>query len=203
MDGCETTRRIRQRETAAGRRHIPIIALTANAQEADRNSCLLAGMDDYISKPLDLDDLARRLRRWMAGIHTSAVLEPPAVPLDAVPRTVLALNPSALARIREVQSPGEPDLLTEMIEAFLTDAPSHLEKVTDALACGDANQLANAAHALKGGAAYLGADDLQHLCLELETLGRSGLTGGGVVSAEPLRAVFEHTRAALMAELAG
>jgi two-component system, sensor histidine kinase and response regulator len=68
MDGFEATRRIRLGETTTGHRHTPIIALTANAQDGDRASCLAAGMDDYLTKPLDLDDLARMLQRWTAGM---------------------------------------------------------------------------------------------------------------------------------------
>jgi CheY-like chemotaxis protein len=68
IDGFEATRRIRHHEAADGQRRMPIIALTANAQEGDRDRCIAAGMDDYMSKPLDLDDLARMLRRWTTRI---------------------------------------------------------------------------------------------------------------------------------------
>jgi CheY-like chemotaxis protein len=68
MDGFEATRRIRTREAACGPRRTPIIALTANAQPGDRDDCLAAGMDDYMSKPLDLDLLGRILRRWTTRI---------------------------------------------------------------------------------------------------------------------------------------
>jgi HPt (histidine-containing phosphotransfer) domain-containing protein len=112
------------------------------------------------------------------------------------------LEPKALAAIRELQAPGEPDLVPQVIEAFLADAPTFLAHATDALATGNAEQLADAAHALKSGAGYLGAQELQSLCLELEHLGRSGVTDGGQPLAEPLRIAFEQTRRVLIEELA-
>jgi two-component system, sensor histidine kinase and response regulator len=186
MDGFEATRRFRQREASSGKRRTPIIALTANAQEGDRNNCLAAGMDDYMSKPLDLDDLAHMLRR-----HISE---------DGVASTVL--DAEALARIRELQSPeDETDLLTEMIDAFLSAAPEHLAHVTDALARNDAGQLADAAHSLKSGAAYLGAMDVQKLCLDLETRGRSGVLDGVASLVPSLELAIAQARVALMAEM--
>jgi HPt (histidine-containing phosphotransfer) domain-containing protein len=113
----------------------------------------------------------------------------------------VVLEPGALARIREVQAPGEADLVTEMIEAYLADAPTHLLQLTSALARDDAEALAKAAHSLKSGAGYLGAQELERLCLALETLGRSGRTTGAGGLADELRGTFEHTRRALIEEL--
>jgi HPt (histidine-containing phosphotransfer) domain-containing protein len=112
------------------------------------------------------------------------------------------LTPSALARIREVQTPGEADLLTEMAEAFLEAAPRHLADIVNALARADADAVADAAHALKGGAAYMGAHELQQVCLELETRGRSGQTAGSDALIDSLRSALALTRASLAAELA-
>ena len=112
------------------------------------------------------------------------------------------LDPTALAGIHEVQAPGETDLIAEMVEAFLADAPTYLVQLTNALACDDAEALASAAHALKSGAGYLGARELQSLCVVLENLGRSGHTTGAGVLAEELQMTFEHTRKALTEELA-
>jgi HPt (histidine-containing phosphotransfer) domain-containing protein len=114
----------------------------------------------------------------------------------------LVLDPSALARIREVQVPGEADLVNEMIKAFLEDARAQLLQLTTALACSDADALAKAAHLLKSGAGYLGAQELAHLCVALENLGRSGSTAGARVLTEKLQMTFELTRRALNEELA-
>jgi HPt (histidine-containing phosphotransfer) domain-containing protein len=103
--------------------------------------------------------------------------------------------------IREIQAPGEADLFTEMTEAFFEDAPAQLAQITDAVVRSDAESLAGAAHALKSGAGYLGARELQRLCTELENLGRSGTIDGAQAMAEPLRITFEQTRRALHAEL--
>lgn len=190
MDGFEATRRIRRHETTNGLRRTPIIALTADARDGDRASCLAAGMDDYMTKPLDLDDLARMLNRWVSGTQSQP------------PRVTVVLADSALARIRELQGPGDPDLLTEMIEAFLESAPGHLAQIADALAREDAERLADGAHTLKGGAAYLGAKELQQVCLELELRGKSGVLAGSDALVAALRTILEQTREALLDELA-
>lgn len=103
--------------------------------------------------------------------------------------------------IRELQAPGDPDLLAEMIDAFLVSAPRHLEQVTQALADGDARRLADAAHALKSGAAYLGATELQQLCLELEKRGRAGVTTASGVLLAALQSAVAQAQLALAAEV--
>ena len=203
MDGFEATRRIRRWEAETARRRIPIIALTANAQEGDRDSCLSAGMDDYLSKPLDVDDLARMLRRWVSEHELPPVAEQAFVANGQRPSSASVLDRAALARIRELQGPGESDLLAEMIEAFLDAAPAHLAHVREAVASGDAGRLADAAHALKSGAAYLGAQELQALCMDLEAQGRSCVTTGSQATAAALSIAFEQARIALNAELPG
>jgi two-component system sensor histidine kinase/response regulator len=206
MDGLETTRRIRRREAERGLKPVPIVALTANAQQGDRDSCLAAGMDDYMSKPLDIDDLGQVLRRWTSGLQSPSditqLAHPPEVPpVDVPPRSAYVLDATALAGIREIQAPGEPDFLAEIVAAFLTDAPAYIVELTNALARDDAEALANAAHSLKSGAGYLGARELQQLCITLESLGRSGRTTGAPVLAAELEVTFERTRRALTEEL--
>lgn len=117
-------------------------------------------------------------------------------------RSVEVLQPRALARIREMQPPGETDLLTAMVDAFLASAPAHLTQMTDAMAQSDAKARADAAHSLKTGAAHLGPHHLQRLCLELETHGRAGVTAGGESLFASLRTTLEQTRVALTAEIA-
>jgi PAS domain S-box-containing protein len=203
MDGFETTRRLRAREAANQHPRLPIIALTANAQEGDRISCLAAGMDDYLSKPLDLHELARTLLRWRT-VPDASEDAPPAVPdiVDVAP-SASVLDPEALDRVRELQAPGETDLLFEMIQAFLSAAPEHLAQATDAVARDDAHGLADAAHSLKSGAAYLGASELQQICLQLEAHGRSGMVAGSESLIAALHIAVARTRIALTRELAG
>jgi two-component system sensor histidine kinase/response regulator len=106
-----------------------------------------------------------------------------------------------LARIREVQIPGEPDLVIEMIESFLAATPGHLAQMTEAVTRGDADKLGAAAHSVKSGAAYLGAHALQHLCLELETCARSGEIASSAGLIASLWTVWARTVIALTAEL--
>src|SRR5262249_29654608 len=114
MDGFETTREVRKREGES--KHIPIIAMTANALEGDRERCLAAGMDDYISKPVKKEKLAAVLNQWtqqsrdgvtklQAGEHVSV--------LDA----------SVLEELRGLRSASDPEFFSQVIDMFIADAP--------------------------------------------------------------------------------
>lgn len=169
LDGLETTRRIR-RDAAPGATSLRIIAMTANAMQGDREACLAAGMDDYISKPIQVQELQAALERWGQPRPIEPVAAPP------VDSTVI--DWAVLDDLRALQDEGEPDFAQEMINLFLESAPLLIEALRGAIDAGDAAQLQRNAHTLKGSSASLGARRVSAVCLELEKLGRAGELAG-------------------------
>jgi CheY-like chemotaxis protein len=162
LDGYETTRQIRQRERGA--QHTRIIAMTANAMLGDREKCLAAGMDDYVSKPVRRAELRAALERQA---------KPPTAPLsEKVLRGVVDDDPAELAKL---------------VELFAAFAPANLATMREALAARNAPLLARAAHTLKGSSGSLGATTLREVCLRLEQNAREGQLEGAeelIASAE-------------------
>jgi CheY-like chemotaxis protein len=165
MDGYSATAEIRRREGMLGGRRTPIIALTAEEASRDRQRCLEAGMDDYLCKPVQLAELGRVLARWA-----------PAQP-DVV------LDPSVLDHIRELEEPGETTLFGDMLRAFQASASEQLQRLQLATRTGDAEVITDAAHALKGSAAALGATRVRALALDLELHGASSERLPGLIRA--------------------
>jgi signal transduction histidine kinase/DNA-binding response OmpR family regulator len=162
MGGFDATRAIRERERASGG-HTPIIAMTAHAMKGDRERCLDAGMDDYISKPID----SARLLSLVAQIGTSAVTMLPE-PASAAGGRACDID----AFIERVG--GDVELAREMAVLFIPDAVRILESIGRAVEAGDAERLRQEAHALKGAAGNFGATQVVGGSSELEAMGRSG-----------------------------
>lgn len=197
MDGYTAAREIKRRlkdpNAQPPLRSRPyLIAITANALLGDRERCLAAGMDDYVQKPVELAELVSALGR--AGV----VLRPaspstPEVTTASAPSPVAGsattpgqeppvLDLHVLMRLRQLQQPGQPDPVGEMIDLFLQDFPKRLQLIFDAIARRDADALKAAAHSLKGSARNMGAARLADLCAKLEQLGRQGQMGPEIQS---------------------
>jgi PAS domain S-box-containing protein len=174
MDGYEATRMIRRREAEAAKsgariKTHHIVAMTANALQGDREKCLAAGMDDYLCKPVQLNELQAALERAFKIVNPESATA--AQPLESGEEI---LDPRVLAELRELREPDMPDPLAELIDLFLKDAPSRLQKVRTAIEQNDANALCAAAHSLKGSASNLGARRMAEICMNLEKQGRAG-----------------------------
>jgi len=165
MGGFDATAAIRRREAAGGRR-IPIIAMTARAMSSDRERCLAAGMDEYLTKPLDSRRLCA-LVEHMANGH-GAPLEWGSSPAAA------SLSSRVLDRVG-----GDAQLLAEISRLFINAAPEHLRRIRVALDEHDADSLRRAAHALKGAAANFEAAGVVEAAGRLEDMGRLGELAGG------------------------
>ncbi|MDP8975373.1 MAG: response regulator, partial [Actinomycetota bacterium] len=184
MDGYVATAEIRRREGEEG--HTPIIALTASAMAGDRERCLDAGMDDYLSKPLRQRDLAMALSRWVSGDAAADLAQPPEDAGDSsngAEPTIL--DPGHLAELRTLAERSGLDLMSELVEVFHRDTPVRLDRLKNALHEGDASTLREVAHTLKGTASGVGATDATAVCARLEAAARNGdMQAAGVLVAE-------------------
>ena len=191
LDGYGATAAIRAREQEQpGARRIPVIALTANAMEGDRERCLAAGMDDYLAKPLRSAELYAVLQRWHAPGATTAEL-PRILPAEVADSP---LDARTLDGIRALQREGTPDLLRKIVDLYLSAAPGQIEQLHAAVQQGDAGAALRAAHGLKSSSANVGALALAACFKELEQMGRAGSTAG--MAARLADADNEYTRVA-------
>jgi two-component system, sensor histidine kinase and response regulator len=174
MDGITTTERIRSGERPTGS-HIPIVAMTAHAMKGDRERCLAAGMDGYVSKPINAQELEDAIA---AALHpgskshcedTSAE-RPPASPQESTVSWSKGQTLEALG--------GDENLLQEVVRIFLEQAPKHLDALRLAIAQGDAAAIEAAAHSLKGELGYLCVPEIHRRARELEEDGRNSNLAG-------------------------
>ncbi len=204
MDGYQASNAIRRMEENKGREsHIPIIALTGNALEGDREKCLLAGMDEYLSKPFSLDDILEILERYshekrpesaestsmeeMQEEHRAINMEMNTPPIDR----------SVLNTLRDLQIEGKPDILVRIITAYLKSAESLVATLRESLAASELDVARKAAHSLKSSSANVGALALSALSKELEMCNNNSTVAfvSDLVSA--IEAEFVRVKAAL------
>jgi signal transduction histidine kinase/CheY-like chemotaxis protein/HPt (histidine-containing phosphotransfer) domain-containing protein len=179
MDGFETTRHIRERESSEtvsssgsrvsdARPHIPIIAVTANAMQGDRERCLATGMDDYLAKPIKLDELRSTLARWVSAppdVEVSAKQKP--VPTTADPTRGI-FDPAKMYQ----NIGGDSELFAQLVCLFLDRHQTMLTDIRTALADGDSIAVERTAHTFKGTAGNLCASEVALTAGRLEAVGR-------------------------------
>jgi two-component system, sensor histidine kinase len=190
MDGLTASGEIRRREQSSGAARVPIIALTANAMEGDRERCLAAGMDDFLSKPFTQQQLATLLRRWLA---LRALPESERRDLSRVPLIDAGV-------LRNITALAKPALLTSMIDLYLQHSPSLIAAIETSAANLHADALSQAVHSLKSSTSNLGGTRLAMVAKECEALVREG----GITQAAPMvsriRTEYEEFCAALTRE---
>jgi len=191
MDGLEATRRLKARFGQAAPR---VIAMTASAMLGDREKCLAAGMDAYVSKPVELD----QVRAVLIAVSEGKGTQPPAAGAeddDDIP----LIDRRRIAQLLELQDEQQPALVADIVELFLADSPRHLETLAAAIRSGDVAQLESVAHRYLSGIENLGMRRMRAHCMELERLGRAGTVDGAAPALEQLRREFELAREPLAA----
>lgn len=166
MDGFEATREIRKMEAQTGRR-TPIIAMTAHAMKGDRERCLEAGMDDYVSKPISSDALFQAIQALApADREDKQPAEAPLEKKDGIP-----IDKEALLNAFD----HDLDFLKEAVDIFMSEYPQMMERIREAIRAGDATVLERAAHALKGMIGNFQAELPAKTALSLEKMGKNGV----------------------------
>ncbi|MGF1479695.1 MAG: PAS domain S-box protein [Cyanophyceae cyanobacterium] len=209
MDGLEATRRIRSLATERPW----IIAMTAHAMPGDREACLEAGMDDYVSKPIRVESLVKGLLRHkredtqqeasaspLPKLPQAASAAPreEALPLPSPPDSVLDIQ--VLKELREMAGDDAEELLAELVEGYLEDAPQRIEAITAAIDGEDCTALYRSAHALKSLSATVGASCLADLAARLEELGRGENVKEAQELLKQLEPEYRRTETALQLE---
>jgi signal transduction histidine kinase/DNA-binding response OmpR family regulator/HPt (histidine-containing phosphotransfer) domain-containing protein len=191
LDGLAATQRICQEWSPPQRPRL--IALTANAMQGDREMCLSAGMNDYISKPLRLQELARALSQCQPFVsHWAAVeVKPPSTQSEG-------LDAGVFVTLRQML--GQDQFLAEVIDIYLDDAPKLLQVMKKAVAQGKVTSLQQAAHTLKSSSAIFGATSLSHFCQELEVSGSTGTWAKAVALMSQVETEYEKVQTALRQE---
>jgi signal transduction histidine kinase/CheY-like chemotaxis protein/HPt (histidine-containing phosphotransfer) domain-containing protein len=178
MDGYEATRLIRDKSSGVLNSGVPIIAMTAHAMKGDREKCIKEGMSDYIAKPVQPQDLADILARWLPGAlregspHRVETKTGPSTDEEEIPRSSIFD-----AHILRKRLMGDEGLVRAIIEAFLSDIPGQIDALhpcVEAKDCGRAEQLA---HKIKGAAGNVGAVGLQKIAQTMEEAARTGDPG--------------------------
>jgi HPt (histidine-containing phosphotransfer) domain-containing protein len=179
LDGLEATRQIRERRGSSDAPRI--IAMTANAMEGDRDECLAAGMDDYLSKPIRPEELSRALARCRPA------------------RADDALDDAALGKLVSSLGGGDEgrEAVRELVEMFLHDAAAQMATLHGAVEQGDAKAARRTAHTLKSSGATFGARPFAELCRELEALAREGRLDAAAALLDRADQEWERARSAL------
>jgi PAS domain S-box-containing protein len=182
LDGYEATRSIRAGQVPNLDRRVPIIALTAYAMESDRQKCLAAGMNEFVSKPIRYEELKAAIERVLARpahpgpAQTGAPDHAGSVVLDLV----------QFEHLEGLQDAENPKFLANLIDLFLKETPKRFRDLAASLAAGDARAARQLAHTVKGACDNFGGRALQALCLEIEECARAGNLQGALALVEKL-----------------
>jgi len=191
MDGYEATRAVRTMESGA--LHTPIIALTASAMREDRARCLDAGMDDFLAKPVTLEQLGSTLGRW-APLPAPAASAPAAPAPPAAGPPPVAVDDQVLKDLLAVMN---PEVVRELVTAFREDARAALDDLGAALQQGDLSSWRRISHRFRGSCATLGARGMMDLTKRMEALDPPALNARGASLREELQAELNRVEDAL------
>lgn len=169
MDGLEATRRIRDPHSGMGNHGIPIIAMTAFEMPGDRERCLEAGMNDYVSKPIDRRALAETLGRWLGREYLGMRDEEREVEQRSEVGMVVFDREAMVERLLD-----DEELAKGVITGFLADMPQQIQALEELVEAEDAKGVERQAHTIKGAAASVGGEALRGVAFEIEKQGKIG-----------------------------
>jgi len=199
MDGLTATRRIRESERSTPF-HLPIVAMTAHAMKGDREICIEAGMDEYVSKPISSQLLSKAIaiamREWDHAT-TQTSLARSAVKENATPAGAVTWDSSKTLETLG----GDEKLFHEVIGIFLEQAPQHMASLKQAIVQQNAKAIEETSHKLKGELGYLGIAEVSRIARELEELGRNSDPGGAAGLYERFEALLSEVLTAVRGSL--
>ena len=170
MDGIEAARKIRNPRSAVLNHDIPIVALTANAMQSDQDSCMAAGMNDFVSKPVSKRLLRDALKKWLRSADAKATV-PEQLPLPRAGQSEAMVFDRAGVLLR---LEGDDELTQILFEAFLEDIPVQIQALKDLVKSGDTAGSARQAHSIRGASASVGGECLRNLAFEMEKAADAG-----------------------------
>jgi HPt (histidine-containing phosphotransfer) domain-containing protein len=155
---------------------VPIIALTANALAGDREACLEAGMDDFLTKPIRIEELRTMICKWLPNPGARNLEKQPITEKTRKHASHLppCLDDTILENLKALGGEDNPEFFLNVIDQFLLDLPRHLEDIKQAVERQDSEALVKTAHACKGSSRSIGATLLAEMSFALELLGREG-----------------------------
>ena len=172
LDGFQATQLIRDPQSNVRNHRVPIVAMTALAMQGDREKCLAAGMDDYITKPIAVPRLKAVLEKWLppaGGGNQPSPAQPSAAPPPETADARVFNRAEFMERLM-----GDEELARSIIASYLEDLPGQIQQLKDYVAAGDMPQIRRQAHLIKGAAANLSGTELSALTLALELAGKAG-----------------------------
>lgn len=205
LDGYSATRRLREIESEQGKPRMPVIAMTAHAMSGDRERCLQAGMDDYLSKPLDRQLLEQTLTRWLqqspyAADDAASAAAAPSAPGPEAPKPAMNISPppdtldtATLVDLEDIMG----DELATLVDAYLRDGETRMQNLREAAARGDSAEVGKLAHSLKSSSANLGAMPLSTRARQVEEAARNGTLANPADSVAALEKLYANAAAAL------
>ena len=196
MNGLEATQHIRDPHSAVRNHDIPIIAMTANAMQGDRAQCLESGMNDYLSKPINVKKLAEKLAQWLPSEEKLQTSEPTKISRTSKPADKTSVpiydREGFLERLM-----GDSEMAQGVIDVFLDDIPKQIESLKTAMQDSDVETAKRVAHSIKGAAANIGGEALRHLAAEIEKACKDGQLDSVTDRCPELESQFDRLKEAI------